>query len=1147
MKQFSPLCAEPPSSRETPLGRTRCHPSRLGPHCTSYTGSVVQTQRLGTRCSPAPSFRLYRQRANPCSMSARKVNPVRILLRTWGIAACKVTLFVVVLGSVVISAANPIWRWDERPFTDPYAAWIRQEVLSEVAAVPSDFNPDKPELRALYANALKTKGSVSRIGSEEEIKTGFSTVGPQEGRQKEFLDHVEGLAEYFYASNDREAGRKVAHILLGFQRVAGEWPVTSRTDLPPYSLKDKRAPNSGNWAGRIWSDWFYTDVPLVARLARAYDYLLGTQTGRDVLAEVADELGVDDPVTTMDDFFVYWWRVLTEHWAPMWTNMEPQRILGMIDLAQAMGKPTWVRQAIRWVDRIVYRGFYRDGMWHEATPSYALMVTNRLPRLIDRLQGYTDPVGYVDPVEGNRIENLDAQSRWGAFSALTSKAVDSLVLPNSRYLAINDSHSTQQGPKPSKSVPSLLPAAGIATLGSGEGKDQFQLHLTFTSPDGHEHLDALGVVLWAHGTELLSDGEYHGNRPWQSSTAAHNTVVVDEKNQFSRFQGRQVSIDWGKGTGSTDDWQNYHASNGNRAELMLYDVKTPGIMVAKAAADALYPAEVSRYERLVVAVERPIGSPYIVDIFWVDGGHVHDWMIHGPLGQEYSLDVDIDLKRRSGSYHQWISQLESGRTVEDVHYRIYPSDGVSGIEGWLLSDETPTEVIVGMGPAMRRAGEAPFAGLRRLGPTNVFVVIHNPYESEPLPLHFEALPIVGQPENVVAIEVSGPGFSDVLIATPDGPVQYPSYVVDSHQISFSGSLGWLRREGGVVRNALVIGGGHMKTPRLALTSPADVTGRVMAIGRAGGKVGRSGPADENTLQHFIEVDAYFPPGKQLSNEILALVFGDGSRHAVRIDYVEPIDGDDDRSRVYLIDDPGVEHSETGVDMVFFPNWFVEGPVTFELLGRADSSSLPHAPGLEGQSKLEPMTGMISGTVRDLTGQPVEGAVVQIVGYASGPALTDATGHFQFSQAPTGRQWLTATHALYAAASFTGAHIADDEESMVTVTIGERLPPQLSGVSSQVESGEPIQLTSSVDATVYLLEGPTTAKIPSVETVRAKAVTRVTVLAGQPASLPTKEESHGPHVLYAIGAEGRISAGTSVYVENQEELDELWKVFDTWQW
>ena len=83
--------------------------------------------------------------------------------------------------------------------------------------------------------------------------------------------------------------------------------------------------------------------------------------------------------------------------------------------------------------------------------------------------------------------------------------------------------------------------AGYFVLRSGRRVED--CHLTFDCGDlgrlggGHGHADALAVTLWAHGRELLVDPGtcvYNGDRIWRDwfrSTRAHNTVVVDGRDQ----------------------------------------------------------------------------------------------------------------------------------------------------------------------------------------------------------------------------------------------------------------------------------------------------------------------------------------------------------------------------------------------------------------------------------------------------------------------------------------------------------------------------------------------------------------------------------------------------------------------------------------
>ncbi|MGI6543542.1 MAG: heparinase II/III domain-containing protein [Limnochordia bacterium] len=836
-------------------------------------------------------------------------------------------IIVLLLVLHVGAAQASVWEnWHIPPHRDPYIDWVNREVIAMLSTKPTSFNYQNPALRNLYKQSVERKIIGMAFVSEADILQGFSPTASEAARHKEFLDAVEALTEHFLLTGDQSNGRKAALILLGFYRTAPHWPVTSRTDQPSYQL-DPALPGYGHWAGRIWTTWYFADVAPIASLARAYALLRDT----DLLLQVGKEEQIDDPVGELDRFFEYWWRVYTEYWPPTWLNMEQVRINSLIDLAAALGRADWMRTAIRWFDRLMYRGFFRDGLWCEATAAYNIQVTKVLATILDKLQGYTDPPGYIDPVENDRMESLDAWARWGPLLERANTALAALRLPDGRYLSINDSQWVTKTDAMPESIPALLPAAGLAVLGSGEGADQFQVHLSFTATFGHEHKDALGLTLWAYGEELLSEGEYTGNREWQSSTAGHNTVVVDGRDQYNRIQGPQTETGWENPAIPAEDWLNRNAASRKIADLLLYDVATPGLMLAEASAVALYGPPVEQYRRFVAALDRPAGVPYVLDIFRVQGGRTHDWMVHGPLHEEYQLQVSLPLSPRPGTYHTWIHSLQSASTTEPFSYRIQAPGG-AGVEGIVLPASRSTTVIRGLAPAMRREGDATFLGLQRSGPTNQYIVIHNPYKGEVEPLAVRHLDVEGGSAETIAVEVVGAGFRDVLISTIDSTGAYGTCTISEADVMFEGRFGWLRWSEGRLTAAALLGGGTLSVPGFTLTASPDQVGQVLDIGRSIGKIGRPlGPAE----QHYVDVVGSLPSGTVLKDRILMLVLGDGSRHAVTIDRVEANGNKQNAVRVYLQDDPGIEITPTGAELVFFPNWHIAGPITYELLGRAD--------------------------------------------------------------------------------------------------------------------------------------------------------------------------------------------------------------------
>jgi len=94
----------------------------------------------------------------------------------------------------------------------------------------------------------------------------------------------------------------------------------------------------------------------------------------------------------------------------------------------------------------------------------------------------------------------------------------------------------------------------LAILRAGRGADARAAWVSYDSWGRHGHANAMNLGLYAKGLDLLPDNGYpplkfgHSSRffNWYWSTAAHNTVVVDGRNQ-ARFDGKTTL--WEKGDG----------------------------------------------------------------------------------------------------------------------------------------------------------------------------------------------------------------------------------------------------------------------------------------------------------------------------------------------------------------------------------------------------------------------------------------------------------------------------------------------------------------------------------------------------------------------------------------------------------------------
>ena len=143
-------------------------------------------------------------------------------------------------------------------------------------------------------------------------------------------------------------------------------------------------------------------------------------------------------------------------------------------------------------------------------------------------------------------------------------------------------------------------AWGISILRSGEGDRRRAAWLDHDSGGRHSHHDGLNIGLFAYHFDLLPDFGYppvgYGGwsapkAVWYTRTAAHNTVVVDGKEQKA---GKGKTTLWGSG-------QRFHVVRISAPELIEGD----------------------QYERTLALVDVSDSRSYAFDLFRVTGGTDH--------------------------------------------------------------------------------------------------------------------------------------------------------------------------------------------------------------------------------------------------------------------------------------------------------------------------------------------------------------------------------------------------------------------------------------------------------------------------------------------------------------------------------------------
>ncbi len=312
----------------------------------------------------------------------------------------------------------------------------------------------------------------------------------------------------------------------------------------------------------------------------------------------------------------------------------------------------------------------------------------------------------------------------------------------------------------------------LALLRSGKGERERMAWLDYDSGGPHGHSDGMNIGLFAFGLDLLPDFGYppvqfggwdSPRAQWYFSPLAHNTVVVDGKDQRP-------------GSGKTTLWK-----IGDR------------VRVVRASAPNL--TGVQQYQRTVALIDLSEKDFYVVDIFQVSGGSLHDKFFHSSFGKLVIPD-DGTLERpsetpyggRSEVQMRNLHRLRLAKTAPDDrplklifllddHYgyrkgkkpvRLTYFDLTKGAEFWL------GEGWVALGISTIEDAWIPRLVIRRKGTeplTTTFVAVVSPYEGDECPISSVRLvPLqsaTGEPcgGGRVALEVvDSDGIRDLIIS-----------------------------------------------------------------------------------------------------------------------------------------------------------------------------------------------------------------------------------------------------------------------------------------------------------------------------------------------------------------------------------------------
>ena len=243
------------------------------------------------------------------------------------------------------------------------------------------------------------------------------------------------------------------------------------------------------------------------------------------------------------------------------------------------------------LENLVSTYWYSDGLMHEPTVAYQVMLAGGVSKLLrNHLDGFQPPAGY-DPVKRG----------YQPFPSSSFADRPDLLRPLSRHhdVAFPNGEAIPFGDALSRMITKNPPKESDLYHGWGVGALRHENTVAAMNwgnlQDGHSHNDMLNLLYWGDGALMLNTTEYPANQPkvpiqyWRAGAGAHNTVMIDGKNH-ERARGGAGA--WGV---------------------------TDHLKVMQGFADKSHPGAVLRRTAFLVN-SRPGLPPYLVDFYQADGG-----------------------------------------------------------------------------------------------------------------------------------------------------------------------------------------------------------------------------------------------------------------------------------------------------------------------------------------------------------------------------------------------------------------------------------------------------------------------------------------------------------------------------------------------
>ncbi|MDE2886617.1 MAG: heparinase II/III family protein [Gemmatimonadota bacterium] len=783
---------------------------------------------------------------------------------------------------------------------------------------------------AVYPGRRFVENRTLRLLNPLGIEVEYPFYEDGSGRRFFFRARAWWCARFYLANRTRDLGqlyqvtgrqryaRRAALILDAFARYYPGFLVW--TDVANAEKRVCMNPPFPRRGGK-WGEWRYAEIP--TQLIYAYDSI--RESGE--LRRLSKERGEDVRRRIEDGFIRGGIRQDAVH-GILYTNASPETYEGYAVAGRVMEDPALVHRAVRCAHGL-FRRFSAEGFWCQGSPSYHRYTLSGLLRVMEALAGYSDPPGYLDPDDGRRFDDLDPVREFPDAERCMA-ILDRFRYPDGRLIPVHDSWARFEDLKPTERMrPALYAGMGHAWLGLGEKTRQTQVHLHFSEGGhGHDHADMLNVMLHAFGEELLSDLGYTHTRyrPWTVSTLAHNTVVVDGQEQYTRGN-----------------------RGPSRGGLLAYETTNGTVQWMEASGERAYPGLAREYRRMVMLANAGDGNSYALDIFRVRGGARHDWTLHGSADRDGWISLDVPLEPAGRHLLDGVAvrlpEFEGDRGDAEglniaygfvqnvsrawVEHGVSLSLGLAGSRSGLrchLPGLSEADVFVGDAPSVRRTDEnedeldrfrMPVFLARRQGRaphSSVFAAVHEPFDPHPF---IESVRQVYADDRTIAIEVRHEGYTDHIVHRPvwnDEPLEVGN-------LSMKGEFGFARERDGALVFAGLWGGDELRWKDTVVACGCSYDLEVAGVLRK---------ADGDPLDGLVAIGGIVDTtGVEGSTAIVR--FGDGSTMGCE---VERVIHDARGVTLATAQDPGFSIESGGMRHHYFPLRSIPGPVSCRIRGSA---------------------------------------------------------------------------------------------------------------------------------------------------------------------------------------------------------------------